>query len=97
MPAPPPPPDPPAPAEPEAPAIQEAAAPAPVPAPPQPPESPEPVPVRPRPTDEAEFVGAPLIESTQRDGPDGFEPLQIMVIAVLIAVAAGVGASSARR
>jgi hypothetical protein len=55
------------------------------------PEAPEP---RPEP---AVQVAAPLVEPAERAGLDGFTPLQIMVFVVMIAVAAVVGASGARR
>ncbi|MDT0303177.1 hypothetical protein [Streptomonospora wellingtoniae] len=41
-------------------------------------------------------MGAPLFESAESGGTDGFEPMHIMVFAVLIAVTGAVG-SSARR
>ncbi|MFC4865648.1 MULTISPECIES: hypothetical protein [Streptomonospora] len=41
-------------------------------------------------------MGAPLFESGEGSGPGGFEPMHIMVFAVLIAVTGAVG-SSARR
>ncbi|MFC3994736.1 hypothetical protein ACFOVU_02340 [Nocardiopsis sediminis] len=39
----------------------------------------------------------PLPDLRERSSLDGFNPLQIMVFVVLIAVAAAVGASRARR
>ncbi|MFB9802612.1 hypothetical protein ACFFN5_19030 [Streptomonospora salina] len=40
---------------------------------------------------------APLPGSPERSGPDGFQPMQVMVVVVLIAVAAAVGSAGARR
>ncbi|WP_131100263.1 hypothetical protein [Streptomonospora litoralis] len=72
----------------------------PAPEPPVPEASPseEPSPPTPAPPEETElFAGTPLIEGQERSGPDGFAPMQIMVIVVLIAASAAVGASGARR